>query len=450
MAKINHAVASIKTVLETSGVKPEKGKRTTKKTTRYLLALFSLVDDVRVPILIQYPLDYIILITFLAVLGGANTWQEISDFGNSMRKWLGKFIDVKKYGIPSHDTFRRVFGLLDPKQLETVVVDVIRENLAVIKKNLHIESTGDEYRLLCIDGKEENGTGRKYCSSSQSKVRNAQTLHVYDYSNQVCLVSVPIETKTNEIPAAQAILETMDLSDTVCTFDALHMQRNTIAIIRNKRGHYVGGLKGNQQGLMQEAAEQFSDDKIEKLRTSRKTSNPVYIVTEEHAHSQQEKREYFLVKLRKDEERDSKWEGLRSFTMCIKTIIPDNPGMQETTEVRYYASDLDDLSVISEAIRSHWSVEQFHWQLDVSFREDDNTTMDVTAYNNLSLINKLCLHLIQLMKLRDTKTSVNRIRKKFGWNFEDSMENLLSFFHEEAIIQALTAEKVSSLILSDK
>ena len=76
--------------------------------------------------------------------------------------------------------------------------------------------------------------------------------------------------------------------------------------------------------------------------------------------------------------------------------------------------------------------------------------MDVTAYNNLSLINKLCLHLIQLMKICDTKTSVNRIRKKFGWNFEESMENLLSFFHEEAIIQALTAEKVSSLILSDK
>ena len=172
-------------------------------------------------------------------------------------------------------------------------------------------------------------------------------------------------------------------------------------------------------------------------------------MTQEHAHSQEEIREYFLFLIKADEERNKKWKDLKSFVMCIKTINPDNPSLESRAETRYYASDLDDLSTIADAIRLHWSVEQFHWQLDASFYEDDNSTMDVTAFNNLSLMNKLSLHLIHLMKLADQKTSVNRMRKRFGWNFEESMETLLSFFHEEAIIRALEIENVSNMHLTE-
>ena len=438
----------MKTVLEEGGISPGKEKRTTKKTTRYLLQIFSTIDDPRVAKLIDYPLEYIILIAFLGVLGGANTWQEMSDFGNSMKTWLRKFLDVKKYGIPSHDTFRRVFGLIKTEQLESIIVSIMIENLSLIKRSLHIDSNDDGYRLLCIDGKEENGTGRKYVQSQAGKVRNLQTLHVYDFTNQVCLVSKAIETKSNEIPAAQEILAIMDLSNTICTFDALHMQKNTISIIKSNGGSYVGGLKGNQQGLMEDAASYFTDAVIQTLRKTKKNIKPVYIATQEHAHSQEEIREYFLVTPKADEERDSKWVGLRSFVMCQKTITPDNPNENERTETRYYATDLDDLTIVSEAIRSHWSVEQFHWQLDVSFHEDDNSTMDKTAYDNLSLLNKLCLHLIQLMKLADKKTSVQRMRKIFGWDYEGSMEKLLSYFHEEAIIQALQLKDLRNFELS--
>ena len=437
MPKISKPIITIKTIFKENGIQPDKGKRTTKKTTAYLLRLFSTIKDERVPAMVDYPLGYILLLAFLAVLGGANSWIEIQDFGNSKKQWLRKFLDVKKYGIPSHDTFCRVFGLLDTKHFESIIVDILEQNINRIKTALHIETNPDEYRLINIDGKEENGTGRRYSAKNAGKVRNIQTLHVYDSSNQICLASEPIEEKSNEIPTAQKILSKMDLKNTICTFDALHMQKLTIGIIRSNSGHYVGGLKGNQQGLMEEAASCFTDAVIQKLRKSHRKNKPVYVIETEHAHGQEEKREYFLVQPPANEERDGKWKDLRSFILCIKTIIPDNPVIESSTESRYYASDLDDLTTISEAIRSHWAVEQFHWQLDVAFREDDNSTMNVNAYENLSRLNKLCLHLLQLMKTANNKISIARMRKRFAWNYEDTLEELLSFFDEEAILQVL-------------
>ena len=437
MAKINSTVVAIKESLETQGIPPQKGKRTTRKTAKYLLRLFALIDDSRIKGMTDYPLEYILLIAFLAVLGNANTWQEIEDFGKAKAAWLGKFLDVKKYGIPSHDTFRRVFGIIDTGQMQAMMVSLLSENLAVIRQGLCMEAPADGYRLVCIDGKEENGTGRKFHAGTGGKVRNTQTLHVYDATNMVCLASEAIEKKTNEIPTAQGILRTMDLAGTICTFDALHMQRETVKIIRGRDGHYVGGLKGNQQGLMEDAAGCFNDATTEKLRRSRRRKKPVYLKYTEHSHGQKETREYFMASPSHDEERDAKWADLCCYVMCIKTTEPDNPASDRVSETRYYASDLDDLSVICDAIRSHWAVEQFHWQLDYSYSEDENSTMDATAFENLSVIIKMCLHVTQLLKATERNASVRRLRKRFAWNFEESLEKLLSVFRDEAILSAV-------------
>lgn len=437
MAKINRTVVAIKNAMKENNLCPQKGKRTTKAATKSLLILFSTIEDVRMQGKIDYPLEYILLIAFLAILGSANTWAEIEDFGKSKKRWLQKFVNVKKYGIPSHDTFRRVFGLIATSELQDIIVDLLIENLKKMRNCFHVDAPDDGYRLLCIDGKEENGTGRKYCASQGKKVRNTQTLHIYDATNQVCIASEPIEKKTNEIPTAQRILKTMELSKTLCTFDALHMQRETLKIIREKHGHYVGGLKGNQQGLLEEAMSCFSDEVCQRLKKSKKKEKPVYIKSVCRAHGQTETREYFLVASPENKERDEKWNSIQSYVLCIKTVEPDNPAEEIKIESRYYTSDLDDLAVISEAILLHWSVEEFHWQLDYSFREDDNSTMDVTAYENFSLIVKMCLHLIQLMKTRSPNTSVKRFRKRFAWNYEDTLEELLSFFDDDAIISVL-------------
>ena len=446
MGKINRTIVAIKTVLEKNGVIPHNSERTSKSTTHYLLRLFSTVEDARVPGMIKYPLSYILLCSFLAVLGGANNWIEIHDFCESKQEWLGKFLNVKKLGIPSHDTFCRVFAMMNPTSFEETITSILEENIKRIKNSLNIVSETDAPRLICIDGKEENGTGRKYCAKTGGKVRNIQTLHVYDFTNQICLASEPIEEKTNEIPTAQKILKTIDLRNTVCTCDALHMQCLTVSIIRNNKGHYVIGLKGNQKGLMETASSCFSESVIQKLKKSKKKNKPVYITDVGHAHGQKENREYFLAPIPDDEELRNKWDGLRSFVMCVKTLEPDSPKLHSSTEVRYYATDLDDLSLIADAIRSHWSIEQFHWQLDVSFQQDNNSTMNVKAYENLTRMNKMCLHLFQLMKTVNKGTSVLRMRKRFGWNFEDSMEELLTYFDEKAIIQVLNSKTVNPTI----
>ena len=176
----------------------------------------------------DYPLEYILLIAFLAVLGGAETWQEISDFGNAKKNWLRKFLNIKKYGIPSHDTFRRVFGLFNADQFERIIVDTLQNNLSTIRGSLNIVPEPMTYRQLCIDGKEENGTGRKYTQNSGGKVKNQQTLHIYDATDDICLYSRTIDRKTNEILVAQEALETMNLKDSIVTFDALQTQKRPL------------------------------------------------------------------------------------------------------------------------------------------------------------------------------------------------------------------------------
>ena len=146
MPKINRSIAAIKQVLQAGEILPEAGKRTTKKATEYLLSLFSGLNDCRMQGMILYPLSYILLIAFLAVLAGADTWQELHDFGEAKITWLKKFLSVKKYGIPSHDTFRRVFGLIEHSQLQNLIVDILMGNLELIKRSLHIEPEEDEYR----------------------------------------------------------------------------------------------------------------------------------------------------------------------------------------------------------------------------------------------------------------------------------------------------------------
>ena len=171
------------------------------------------------------------------------------------------------------------------------------------------------------------------------------------------------------------------------------------------------------------------------IENPRRKKKPIYIKSICHGHGQIEIREYFLVPSPENKERDEKWDSIKSYVLCIKTMEPDNPAEETKIESRYYASDLDDLTVVSEAILLHWSVEEFHWQLDYSFREDVNSTMDVTAYENFSLMAKMCLHLIQLMKTKSQNISVKRFRKRFAWNYEDTLEELLLFFDDDAIIR---------------
>lgn len=432
MAKICKPLFEYKEIITSTGITLDD-YTPPKKTMKRFIRLLKTIDDARTQGMIDYLLFEIIAIAFLAALANASTWHEIEDFGNSKIKWLKKFLKLKN-GIPSHDTFRRVFSIIDPEQLQNATVFFLIENMEKIKKSLNIT---DGKRLICVDGKEQKGTGRKY--GTDCEMRNLQTLHVYDASNGVCLFSKSIDEKTNEIPVAQEILKCMQLTNSIVTFDALNTQKKTIEIIVEQKGDYVGALKGNHGTFANEVTEYFTDE----IRAKIKKSDKNYYETIEKSHSQVEKRCYYLTtSINWFEDKDD-WKKLRGF-LCYEKIIYNTITNKETKEIRYYITSLKDVELCADAIRGHWSVEnQLHWHLDYNFGEDDNTTTDKNAFNNLSLLNKLCLSLYKLVQPLMKNNSIRRIKKGFSWSIEDSLALILNSFDEDTLSQALNNAKKS-------
>ena len=354
MAKLCKPILEYKEIIKSTGITPDDYSPP-KKTIHRFLRLFKQISDKRVEGMIDYPISEVILIAFLAILANASLWSEIEAFGNKKEKWLRKFLKLE-HGIPSHDTFRRVFALIDPIQMEIATVNFLMENMASIKKSLKIKATGP--RLICVDGKEEKGTGRKY--GTDEKVSNLQTLHVFDASSEICLFSRSIDKKTNEIPVAQDVLKTLQLKDCIVSFDALHTQKDTIAIIIEQKGDYVGALKGNQGNLASDAEALFTNEIKAKIKLDRKD----YYESSEKSHGQIEVRRFFMLKAKQRFNGKLSWKNLRNF-ICYEKYTCNIITGKEATEVRYYITSLRDVELCAESIRGHWSIEnKLHWHLD--------------------------------------------------------------------------------------
>lgn len=428
MAKINNTILEYREFLSRSGI--SLSSRPPKAVLRRFVRLFCKVSDARIDSMTDYPLVEILLITFLAVLANASTWTEIACFGEAKKRWLKKFIPLKN-GVPSHDTFRRVFSLIDSDSLQKATVSFLMENMTAIRRSLGLPADG--YRLICVDGKEQRGTGRKY--GTEEAIRSLQTLHVYDATHSICLYSCPIDAKTNEIPVAQEALCGLSLKGCIVTFDALHTQKDTIKVIAGQKGDYVGGLKGNQSGLLEAVAARFPAKKKETI--SQKGID--YYETTEKAHNQVERRRYYRLPANCGKE---EWEKLKSF-ICYEKHTQDIVTGKETRECRFYISSLSDIQLIAEAIRGHWSVEnKLHWHLDYSFSEDSQTTMDKQAFQNLSLINKLVLSLCRMAQ-PVMRGSIRTIRLRFSWELEDHLSLLLNAFDDRAIKKCLESASSS-------
>lgn len=433
MAKICKPLVEYKDIIKSADITPDNYKPP-KKTMKRFIRLLKEIDDTRIENMTDYPLYEILVIAFLAVLANATSWSEIEQFGKSKYKWLKKFLKLEN-GIPSHDTFRRVFSLINTEQLQKATVFFLLENIDKIKKSLKIKDTSK--RLICVDGKEQRGTGRKY--GTDSEIKNLQTLHVYDASNCICLFSKAIDSKTNEIPTAQNILKDMQLKNSIVTFDAMNTQKKTIEIISKQKGDYVGALKANHSTFSNEVSEYFTDERLAKIRDKGKN----YYKTIDKSHSQVETRHYYLSTYINWFEDKDDWKKLRGL-ICYKKTIYNTITDKESQETRYYITSLKDVELCAEAIRGHWSVEnQLHWHLDYNFGEDDNTTTDKDAFNNLSLLNKLALSLYKLVQPLMDNSSIRRIKKIFSWSTEDSLALLLNSFDEETLCKALNNAKKS-------
>jgi len=430
MAKLCTAILEYKDIILSTGI--EVGNyEPTKKTIKRFLRIFKQINDTRIENMTEYPLHEILVIAFLAILGGAGAWTELEFFGRAKEKWLRKFLKLEN-GIPSHDTFRRVFALINPIQMEIATVNFLISNMENIKKTLKIKDS--KPRLICVDGKEQKGTGRKY--GTHEEIRNLQTLHVFDASSEICLFSRPIDKKTNEIPVAQEVLKTLQLNDCIVSFDALHTQKDTIKIIIEQKGQYIGALKNNQGTLYSKAEELFTLEAKSKI----KAENKNFHETKEKSHSQIEHRCFYMIKAKQPFSKDP-WMKLRNF-ICFEKYTQNIITGAESLEIRYYMTSLNDVELCAESIRGHWSVEnKLHWHLDVNFDEDDNATMDKNAFNNFSLINKMALSLYKLVQPFIGKYSIRAIKKSFLWAFEEQLALLLTVLDEEILRKTLENPK---------
>ena len=406
--------------------------RTEKVPRAVLKRIVSCMENVgesRKEGMITYPLAYLLLLSFLAVLSGAEAWVDMESFSKSYKTKLNGILpSYKKAKIPSHDTFRRVLGFVEPEELQRATSAFLVQEIGQMKKALGIQDAGR--RHLSLDGKEQNGTGRKY--GTAQKVPNLQTLHCYDVTNGICLASVPIDEKTNEIPVAQNLLSTMQLKNCVVTFDAMNTQKDTVKVIIDGKGNYVGGLKGNHQLFYEEVALLFSADELKRI----KAKKGHFCTYTEKAHNRIEKRSYYMATDIKWFADLPKWDGLKSF-ICYEIETEDLINGKATKEYRYYISSLTGIELCADAIRSHWGIEnQLHWHLDVTFSEDDNATMDKNAFNNLSILNKMALSLLKIVQ-PVYKVGLKAIRKMFGWDLVGQLTQLLCLLDEDQIVNAL-------------
>lgn len=379
--------------------------------------LFNDVTDTRVKLKCTYSTKFIVIIVFLAFLDLRETWQEIADFAEDKREFLSCFIEYPET-LPVHDTYMRVFSKINSDTLENTIIAFLTESINLVV-NQNLAKDEESLDQLAIDGKALRGSGRLY--DTNEKVLNNQIMHFWDVSNQLCVKSVVISEKTNEIPIAQEILPTLNIKNKIVTADAMNCQKKTAEVIINNGGHYVLAVKGNHSEFHQDI-EKYFNDKLDKI----KNTNNYFMMEMDKNHNQVEIREFFKVNSNSFYQNED-WKGLKSI-ICYKKKIWGIHTNKESFEYRYFISDLTDIETISLAIRGHWSVEnQLHYSLDKFFHEDANKTMDKIANNNLSLIRKMINTLLVLIAPMFRNGSKIRTIKSFRSNYEKNLIRLFKF-----------------------
>ena len=342
----------------------------------------------------------ILVMTILGTICGADTWIEIREFGCSKYDWLRTFLELPN-GIPSHDTFGRVFSLLNPHKFEfcfsgwvaSLEVDMDRE-------------------IIAIDGKTLRGSGNRR--------RHQKALHLvsaWAVNNRVLLGQVKTEEKSNEIEAIPRLLNMLDLNEAIVTIDAMGCQRDIAQQIIDQKGHYVLSLKENQGTLYQDVVSIFAlgeERQFKKMLNKRKLEKV-------HDHGRRETRRYTLVSARDPLLFQVRWPGLRSIGMVEVTRTTHH---QVEKSKRYFLTSLDeDIDGFMEAVRKHWGIEiNLHWSLDVSFREDMNRCRIGHSARNLATVRRIALKLLGEEKTH--KRGILCKRKTAGWNHQYLMKVL--------------------------
>jgi predicted transposase YbfD/YdcC len=333
-----------------------------------------------------------VAIAICAVVAGAESWDDIEDFGHAKLDWLKGFLALPN-GIPSHDTFRRVFERLDPEEFQRGFLGWVEA--------LH-EAT--ERQVIAIDGK----TLRR--SFDRAKGKSALHLvHAWASANHLLLGQVAVGEKSNEITAIPKLLEVLTISGAIVTIDAMGCQKEIARTIRDRKADYLLALKANHERLYEQVVA-FWGAACARLM---KGPDIGYHRGRSEGHGRDEFRRCWATSDLSWLEGREEWEGLKSVAMIeAERFVGDSLSV----ETRYYLSSLpNDARLLNEAVRSHWGVENsLHWVLDVTFQEDRSRIKKGNAPENFGLLRRLALCLLK--RETTSKRSIKGKRLRASWD----------------------------------
>lgn len=328
----------------------------------------------------------IIILSILAVICGAESWDSIELFGKTKKHFLSKILRLPN-GIPSHDTINRVFSMIRSDKFEEIFsrwVDSLREK-------------GFSNEIIALDGKTVRGSKDSFHEKSPIHVVSA-----WANSNQLVLGQRKVDSKSNEITAIPLLLEMIEIEGCIVTMDAMGTQKEIAKIIVDKKADYLLALKGNQGGLKEQVEHLFSRQKPESENE-----------TSEKGHGRIEHRKCHVITNLTFLDDKKQWKDL---TSLIKIEATRELQGKVTSETRLYISSIrDDATHFNSYIRQHWGIENsLHWTLDVTFNEDHQRKRNGMAAQNFALIQKIALNLVKSES--SDKSSIKSKRLKAGWD----------------------------------
>lgn len=341
---------------------------------------------------VLYPLINVVTIAVCAVLCGADDFVSIAEFGRKKRKWLSQFLDLTS-GIPSHDRFNAILGAIKPAEFEACLLSWITA--------LHEITAG---QIVAIDGK----TLRRSFDAASSKSA-IHMVSAWATANQISLGQVVVEEKSNEITAIPKLLQILEISGCLVTIDAMGCQTEIAQAIVDAKADYVLAVKGNQPTLHDAISWFFLSQ-----REKRFARTPVdRHETRERGHGREETRSYFVCDVPRDLPDRQRWPKLAAIGWAISDTMR---GGQRCHEMRYYIlSKKLSARKFAAAVRTHWSIEnRLHWQLDVSFQEDQSRLRRGHADANFSILRRTALSLLK--NNHTLKVGVKNKRLAAGWD----------------------------------
>lgn len=368
--------------------------------------LFERVGEIKDPRIERtklHSLKDILVIAVCATICGADNWEDIAEFGESKREWFAGFLELANR-IPSHDTFRRVFILLDNIELKTLFVEWMSAAVSLSRGS-----------LVSLDGKNLCG--------SREPLKGKKALNIvsaWASEASVVLGQVRCEEKSNEITAIPELLNILDIAGCIVTIDAIGCQKNIVANIIEKEADYVISLKGNQGNLHQDIKDYL--DWAERIKF--KEIKYDYCETLEKGHGRIEERRCWVTEEIGWLEGKNDWKNLKSVVMveAIREVI----GKEKTVERRYFISSLEaNATELLRCVRGHWAIEnELHWCLDIGFREDNCQVREAVSAENLATLRHIGINLLKQEK--STTRGIEGKRKKAGWD-ENYLRKVLQF-----------------------